>query len=235
MRSSISTEHERAFAEVKRLSSAGLEGPELLRRVAERLRRAVPFDAYCASTTDPATNLMTHGLADGFGVEDDGESGNVFLDRIYFEEDLYQTSAMVREGRPVQLLSESTGGKPERSLRYRELLKPMGFAHELGSVFSDGGGWGGMDLIRGADAPDFMTREAALLRRVAPHVGAGLKTAALRLRADRGADPEGPEVPGVLTLDREGRVLSHTQAAERWLEDLEGIHPAWRAASPRSR
>ncbi|MBA2346054.1 MAG: helix-turn-helix transcriptional regulator, partial [Rubrobacter sp.] len=34
--------------------------------------------------------------------------------------------------------------------------------------------------------------------------------------------------PGVLTLDREGRVLSHTPAARRWLEDLEDLRPAWR-------
>ncbi len=65
MTSNVSTRHERAFAEIKRLSSAGLEGAELLRRVAHRLRRAVPFDAYCASTTDPATNLMTQGIAEG--------------------------------------------------------------------------------------------------------------------------------------------------------------------------
>jgi hypothetical protein len=35
--------YERAFSEIKRLASAGLEGPELLRRTAERLSMAVPF------------------------------------------------------------------------------------------------------------------------------------------------------------------------------------------------
>ena len=62
---------ERTFSEIKRLSSAGLEGPELLRRTAERLRRTVPFEAYCVGTLDPASNLMTYVLnGGGVGEED---------------------------------------------------------------------------------------------------------------------------------------------------------------------
>jgi len=227
MAGSVAAEHGRAFAEVRRISTAGLEGPELLRRVAEGLRRAVPFDAYCASTVDPESNLMTHGIAEGMD-EGGREEGEAFLDRIYFEEDLPQTRAMLREGRPVQLLSRSTGGSLDRSLRYRELLRPMGFAYELGSVFADGSAWGGMDLIRGADVPDFSASEVALLGRIAPHVGAGLKAAALRARAAAGRGAS--EVPGVLSLDRQGSVVSHTPAAEHWLGDLEDLHPAWRGA-----
>lgn len=230
MTTSVSIRHERAFGEVRRLAAAGLDGPELLRRVARALRRAVPFEAYCASTTDPATNLITHGIAEGFGAQGDPGAGNVFLDRIYFEEDLDQLAAMVREKRPVQLLSEATSGKLDRSLRYRELLRPQGFGHELGGAFIEGGLWGGMDLIRGSGDEDFAAREVGLVRRIAPHVGAGLKAAALRHRAV--ADLEGPDLPGVITLDRAGRVLSHTPAARRWLEDLEDLHPAWREKDP---
>lgn len=227
----VSTRQERTFSEIKRIASSRLEGPELLRRVADRLGRAIPFAAYCASTTDPATNLITHGIAEGFGDDDPGgDAGNVFLDHIYFEEDLEQTISMVRQKRPVQLLSETTGGRLDRSLRYRELLEPQGFGHELGSAFIDGGLWGGMDLMREAGDPDFTARDVSLARRVAPHVGAGLKAAALRSRT--ASEPSGPDLPGVLTLDREGRVLSHTPAARHWLEDLEDLHPAWREKDP---
>jgi DNA-binding CsgD family transcriptional regulator len=219
-------QEERAFAEVKRASSAGLEGPELLSRVARSLGSAVPFEAYCASTVDPATNLMTYGVTEGIG-EGGAEGGDVFFDRIYFEESLGRISSMLRERRLAESLSEATGGRPERSLRYSELLEPLGFAHEVSSVFAEGGGlWGAMDLIRRAGAPDFAPREVRLLNRVAPHVGAGLKAAALRSRATTAHG--GPDVPGVLTLDREGKVLSHTPAARRWLEDLQDLHPAWR-------
>jgi DNA-binding CsgD family transcriptional regulator len=229
MISNISTRHERTFAEIKRLSSAGLEGTELLRRVAQRLGHSVPFDAYCASTTDPATNLIIHGIAEGFS-DDDGEAGNVFLDRVYFKEDLDQMISMVRHKRQVRLLSETTGGRLERSLRYREILRPQGFGHELGSAFLDGSLWGGMDLMREAGSRDFTAREVELVRRVAPHVGIGLKTAALRFRAI--TDQDVPDLPGVLTLDRAGNVLSHTPAALRWLEDLEDLHPAWQDSKP---
>lgn len=233
MAGGVAVEHERAFAEVRRISSAGLGGAELLRRVAERLGRAVPFDAYCASTMDPSSTLITHGIAEGMG-DGAGEDGDVFFDRVYFEEDLNQARAMVRDGRPVQLLSQSTGGRLERSLRYRELLRPMGFAHELGSIFADGSAWGGMDLIRGADVPDFTAREVALVCRVAPHVGAGLKAAALRGGVEKSGNTRrgAPEVPGVISLDRDGKVVSHTAAAEHWLADLEDLHPAWRESAP---
>jgi DNA-binding CsgD family transcriptional regulator len=216
---------ERTFSEVKRLSAAGLEGTELLRRVAERLRRSVPFDAFCASTVDPATNLITHGIADGMG-DDDGEEGSIFFDHVYFEEDLPQYSRMLRERRQVALLSESTGGELDRSLRYRYLLKPFGFAHELGTLFIDGDAWGGMDMIRAQDTPDFGAREVRLVRRAAPHVSAGLKAATLR-RAGT-VDTATEETPGVLTIDRRGHVLSHTPSAERLLAEFEELDPFWR-------
>jgi DNA-binding CsgD family transcriptional regulator len=218
--------NERMFSEIKRLAAANLEGPELLRRVARKLRKAVPFEAYCASTVDPASRLITYGIAEGMGGEDDADSGNVYLDRIYFEEDLPVMNEMLRRRRTVQLLSETTQGALERSLRYRELLRPHGFGYELGGAFVDGNLWGGMDLIREDGNPDFDGTEAALVKRIAPHVGAGLKAAALRSRATR--EQDFPDVPGVITLDRSGSVISHTPTAEHWLRDLEDLDPQWR-------
>jgi len=217
---------ERTFSEIKRLSAANLEGPELLRRVAQRLSKAVPFEAYCASTVDPASRLITYGIAEGMGGEQDDEFGNVYLDRIYFEEDLPVMNEMLRERRTVLLLSETTGGALERSLRYRELLKPHGFGYELGGAFVDGNLWGSMDLIREEGDPDFRGAETALVKRIAPHVGAGLKAAALRSRA--ATEQDSPDVPGVLTLDRSGKIVSHTSSAEHWLWDLEDLDPLWR-------
>jgi DNA-binding CsgD family transcriptional regulator len=218
--------NDRTFSEIKRLSAANLEGPELLRRVARKLSKAVPFEAYCASTVDPASRLITYGIADGMGGDDDAEPGNVYLDRIYFEEDLPVMNEMLRRRRTVQLLSETTQGTLERSLRYRELLRPYGFGYELGGAFVDGNLWGGMDLIREEGDPDFDGSEAALVKRIAPHVGAGLKAAALRSRAT--GEQDTPDVPGVITLDRSGSVISHTRTAEHWLRDLEDLDPHWR-------
>jgi DNA-binding CsgD family transcriptional regulator len=222
-----STHHERTFVEVKRLSSAGLEGTELLRQTAERLRLAVPFEGYGIGTLDPATNLMTHFVAEGLDERSLDETTSVYLDRVYFEEDLDRIISMLRERRPVELLSEAIGGKPESKLLYREFLKPLGFAHGLGSVLTDGGSaWGALALVRGADAPDFSSRDIGLVRRLTPHVGAGLKAAVLNSRAS--VEPATEDAPGVLALDHRGHVLSHTPSVEQLLSELEELDPFWR-------
>ena len=135
---------------------------------------------------------------------------------------------MMDTHQPVALLSETTGGDLERSTRYVEYLRPLGLAHEVRGAFTSGGYlWGSMDLSRGSGSPDFEPREANLLRRIAPHLGNGLKVAALRTQTpveEGGTD----DVPGVLTLDHRGRVVQHTPAAERWLQELEDLGLGWR-------
>ncbi len=216
----------RTDSEVKRLCYLGLDGPTLLREVGERLKRAVPFEAYCASTLDPASGLITHATA----AEPWGEQeAATFLDRLYFEHDLDQITQMAQDRRPVVLLSEFTGGKLERSPRYRELIGPLGLAHEARGVFTAGGvPWGSMDLTREKGRPDFEPREIALLRRLAPHLGEGLKAAALRSRGAPVERDDVADVPGVLNLDHRGRVTQHTRAAEHWLRELEDLGPRWR-------
>ncbi|HEV2092401.1 MAG TPA: LuxR C-terminal-related transcriptional regulator [Rubrobacter sp.] len=214
---------ERTFSEVKRLCYAGrLDGPALLGEVIERLRRAVPFEAYCASTKDPASGFITHGLAEDMGGADD-----VFwsLERLYFDHHR-SVRRMVDIHQPVALISETTGGDLERSARYLEYLRPLGFEYEMRGAFTSGGYlWGSMDLVRESGSPDFGPREANLLRRIAPHLGNGLKVAALRMQTP--GQEGGTDVPGFLTLDYRGRVVQHTQAAERWLRDLEDLGPGW--------
>src|SRR5215216_2272094 len=215
---------EQAFSEVKRLCCVGrLDGLALLDEVIERLQRVVPFDAYCASTKDPASGFITHALAEEMGGADD-----IFwsLERLYFEHH-QSVRRMADTHQPVALLSETTGGDLERSARYVEYLRPLGLAHEMRGAFTSGEYlWGSMDLMRESGSPDFKPREANLLRRVAPHLGNGLKMAALRLQAP--VEEGGTDVPGVLTLDYRGRVVQDTPAAERWLRDLEDLGPGWR-------
>ncbi len=183
----------------------------------------MPFEAYCLATVDPATNLMTHRVDGGYPSEEDRIKAEPIALKSYFEEDLDRFSSMLRERRPALPLSQTTGGSLDLSFRYREYLAPLGFGHEVRGIFTDKGLWGGGYFIREAGDPDFTGDELALLKRAAPYVGAGLKAAALRSRA--ATDPAADDVPGVLTLDGSGRVVSRTPSAERWLRDLRPAGP----------
>jgi hypothetical protein len=83
MVASSSLLRERCFAEAKRLCYAGLASPTLLREVAERLRRVVPFETYCAQSNDPLSGLLTYVGHDGVLGE---KEVRLFLEHVYFEE-----------------------------------------------------------------------------------------------------------------------------------------------------
>ena len=214
---------QRGFDEVKRLCYAGLDASALLRAVAARLERVAPFEAYCAQTNDPVSGLLTQVLTtEAFGDHEH----RTYLEQIYFQEDRAEQQKMVWRRIPVVRLSDVTEGHVERALRCRELTGPMGLGYEALIICAVGRKqWGGINFIRERGRPDFDPREVALLRRLAPHIGAGLQAAALRALATTTSEAE--SVPGVLVLDERGRVAQHTLAAERYLRELDDLGPDW--------
>ena len=216
---------DRVVNEAKRLCNAGLGQRTLLGEVAECLRCAVPSEAFCLSATDPSSELVTHAVADGFGGL---KGGRLFFEHIYLESDVNGYDGMSeRWSQPVMLLSEATGGRLERSLRYRELTGPLGLGFEVrGACMAGRKRWGGIELTRESGDRDFDAREIGLLRRVAPHLGAGLRASALISQASP-ADANGDNGPAVLVLDQRGKVLQYTQTAERYLEELGDLGPGW--------
>ena len=112
----------------KRLCCAGsLGGLALLGEVIERLQRVVPFKAYCASTKDPASGLITHALAEEMGGADEAA---IFFERLYFEHH-QSVRRITNTHQSVALLSETTGGDLERPTRYVEYLRPLGLTYEM--------------------------------------------------------------------------------------------------------
>jgi DNA-binding CsgD family transcriptional regulator len=214
---------DRVFTEFKRLCFSGLDELTLLKEVAARLRRAVPIDAYGAHRIDPLSGLITGAVSEGM----EGAAGTrVFLEHLYFEDDVLEFNWMARSRHPVALLSEATAANLERSLHWRESLGPAGFGYEVRGVFTANRElWGAICAVRERGRPDFNAREVALLHRIAPHLGAGLKAAVLRSQASPEANGDG--VPGVLVLDHRGVVLHYTAAAERWLRHLGDLGPGW--------
>jgi DNA-binding CsgD family transcriptional regulator len=213
---------DRVFAEVKRYCYAGLDAPTLHRHTLACLDRAVPFEGSCAHDADPVSGLTMRMHLD----PPDEESGRFFLEHVYFEDEVNDFNWMIRARQPVALLSETTGGHLERSLRYRAALAPSGFHFDLRAVYASGREhWGGVSLFRARGRRDFTARDVALVARLAPHLAAGLKTAALRAHAQ--APRASIDSPGVLVLDGHGRVVQYTSSAERWLQELDGGEPGW--------
>jgi DNA-binding CsgD family transcriptional regulator len=219
--------NERVFAEVKRLCLMGLDPTALRQQFTERLGRAVPFEGYVAFTMDPSTGLITHALAEEMGGE---KETRFFLEHVLFEDDILEFNWMMRNRLPVGLLSEATGGKLEHALRYRELISPAGFGYELRGAFSTGSTqlWGGLCLSREKGRPDFDARAVALIRRVAPHLGAGLRAATLHQELHDDQDSDNDDAAGVLVLDVWGKVVQHNAAAERRLQELGDLGARWR-------
>jgi DNA-binding CsgD family transcriptional regulator len=217
--------NERVFAEIKRLCLMGFDSTTLRQRFTERLGRAVPFEGYVAFTMDPSSGLITHALAEEMGGE---KETRFFLEHVLFEDEILEFNWMMRNRLPVGLLSEATGGKLEQALRYRELIGPTGFGYELRGAFSTGSTqlWGGLCLSREKGRPDFDARAVTFIRRVAPHLGAGLRVASLRqeLHDDQVSD----DAAGVLVLDRWGMVVQHNAAAERRLREIGDLGVGWR-------
>ncbi len=215
---------DRAFSEVRRLCYAGLDEEALLREAAERTRRAVPLEGYCMTVNDPSSGLITRAVLSDPDYEEAARDAMVL---ITFEDEVTPFVWMAKRGLAALSLSGSTGGKPERALRYRELMVPMGFEHEVRGVFAlDGELWGSVSALREPASPDFDTREVAFFRRIAPHLAAGLKTAALRSEAL--TKPQEDDSPAVLVLDRAWRAVQYTAAAERRLRELGDLGPRWR-------
>lgn len=103
------------------------------------LRKAIRFDGFCSMTVDPATMLLTSHIAhDSVRPEDVPRLGqNEFL-----EEDVNKFVVLAREPRPAAVLTDATGNLPERSPRYRDILRPKGFRDELRFTLLDDGASG---------------------------------------------------------------------------------------------
>ncbi len=215
---------DRVFAEVKRLCYLGLDTATLRQRVLEQLRRVVSFEGYVAFTFDPSSGLITHALVEAMGDE---RGTRFFLEHVCFEDNVLEFNWMARNRLSVGLLSEATGGRLDLALRYRELIGPAGFGYESRCTLTTGAElWGGLCLSREKGRPDFAAREVAFLRRVAPHMGAGLRAATLQ--QDLHEDQDSDDAAGVLVLDQWGTVVQHNAAAERRLRELGDLGARWR-------
>src|SRR5881275_1437713 len=121
---------ERVLADLERLALRAPKRAEFFDEAAARLKRAVPFDGACWHTLDPGSDLITH-----HRLQDIPDRFPVLAENEYAMQDVNKFQQLARAERKAATLSEATGGHPERSARFRDLLTPAGVGPELRSAF----------------------------------------------------------------------------------------------------
>jgi DNA-binding CsgD family transcriptional regulator len=207
---------ERMLADLERLALRAPSRAQFFDEAAARLKRAVAFDGACWQTHDPGSDLITqHRLQD---IEDHFP---VVAHNEYSVDDVNKFAQLARAERKAATMTEATGGHPERSPRFRDLLNPGGYGPELRSVFvADRSSWGSVILVRRSGQPEFEDREVELLARAS-----GLFARAVRrgLVAEACSAPaEASDAPGVIELDAAGNLIRASSSAEPLMAELSG-------------
>ena len=207
--------HRRARVRIERAADCATDVPGLFRGVAEAVRSAIPAQGWCGHTLDPATSMPTGGDAHN-GYRTDLVTR--LLEIEYIDGDVNPFNELLHREEPARSIHEATEGAPGRSARYREVVTPSGFEHELRAVFRhQGRPWGALVLMRDADQPAFGAADVRLMSQVSTSMAEAMKRVLLRGHIESSGVPEGA---GLLVIDSTGAIEIVNEAAERWLTDL---------------
>jgi DNA-binding CsgD family transcriptional regulator len=201
--------------ELVRCCYAGFDTVTLRQQVLGRLRRLVPIEAAFFATVDPATLLFTSAVA-----EDPLHTATaLFLENEFGYDDVNKFTVLADADDPVNSLDRATKGDRRSSARYAEIMALLDLGDELrAALVSKGRCWGVMCLHR-QDAPSgFTVEEVTLVRRLAPHIGEGLRRALL-VHTETGPSATA-RAPGVILLNEDLSISSMNPQAQGWLAEL---------------
>src|SRR3954454_14030102 len=216
-----------AVRRIDALTAEQLPSQRLIERVAEELRAALPVDALLMAATDPDTLLglgagVVHGMPETVCAP--------FWEYEFEVPDFNKFSDLARGPRHVADLHAATGGRPERSARWREFGTLMDTGAELRATFNAGGrGWGMLHLNRAGATRGFGQDEIAFVETVAPIVGRGLRASLI----SQPAAPVAGRGPGMAVFDCQNRLVSATPEALAWCDELESGYRLHDAAAGR--
>jgi DNA-binding CsgD family transcriptional regulator len=201
--------------EIVQLCYAGYDARALRIAVFRRLRTLIPFDACWCTTADPATLLPTGAVMEDLPTL----LIPALLANEYRVDDVNKFAHLARSRRPVNSLYAATNARPQESVRYRDILAPMGFGNEVRAVLRvDSVSWGLMCLHRERHASGFTSADLAMLAQIMPHLAVGLRSALLRNDMEVAPREEGP---GIVLLSEDLTIDGLSPAAERLLVELE--------------
>ena len=207
---------DRVLADLERLALRAPTRAHFFDEAALRLKRAVPFDGACWHTLDPGSDLITQ-----HRLQDIPDRFPILANNEYAVDDVNKFIELARAQRKAATLAEATGGHPEKSPRFRDLLSRGGYGPELRSAFvADGSTWGALILIRFDGQREFQPHEVDLLS----DASALFARAVRRGLIAEASAPEGdaPDAPGVIELDAAGDLIRASSSAEPLLAELSG-------------
>lgn len=196
---------------MEHIAASGLDDRDLRARILGLIQGCIPFDAYAFLLTDPTTSVGCSPVAEGPDL-------STLPDLIRLK---YLTPVNRWTGLPASgcaTLVQATGGRPERSLLWREYLAGFGISDTLSLVFTDRFGWWGfLDLWRRESC--FTGDEVGALAAVRPAI-------TLRLRGVQAAGfmaaeaSPGHRGPGALVLTPALTIRTQTAQTQDWLTAL---------------
>src|SRR5436305_13897677 len=191
----------RVLADLERLALRAPTRGEFFDEAALRLKRAVPFDGACWHTLDPGSDLITQ-----HRLQDLPDHFPVLANNEYAVEDFNKFGQLARAERKAATLAEATGGHPEKSPRFRELLSRAGVGPELRSAFvADGATWGALILVRRDGQPEFEDHEVELLAGASALFARAVRRGLVAEACTSTAEPT--DAPGVVELDASGSLI----------------------------
>lgn len=204
--------HARALERIVRVCAADDDPRSLRLALLGEIRRAVAFDAHTWLLTDPETEVGCAPLADVPCLPD--------LPRLIRLKYLTSVNRWTLLDGPVALLGAATGGHPERSLVWRELLAGHGVTDVASVVFRCRAGcWGFLDLWRIGTGNGFGEADAAFLTAIARPVTGALRRCLAGTFA-LAAPVEARTGPVVLVLSPELEVRAQTPETNHYLSVL---------------
>jgi GAF domain-containing protein len=193
--------------------------PILFRDAMRLAKSLVPADGWAVLTLDPATLLVTGGVHEH---TISGDAMRRWYEIEYGTDDALKLSALARELTPVAVLSDATKQELGKSQRYRDVLAPAGYQHELRAALrSMKHTWGGLFLLRATGQPNFTSEDESILRELADALGDAIRSS---LRAANVAgDPRTSRA--LLLLGPNHERIAESPSSSVWLEELQGDGP----------
>jgi DNA-binding CsgD family transcriptional regulator len=222
---------ERLIDDVDLLASRGLPRKEFFAELSPRLRNVIDNDASCWHTLDPHTRLMTSDSPDElvergvFAPDETPAAGELLVRSEYIVDDVNTFAGLAARRVPVGILDHVTRGAPERSARYRDLLRPADIPHELRAAFVIRGRvWGAVHIARRAASGPFEQRDADALAGVLGAIAGGIRAS---LRFDAARRVTGVDAPGLVVLGPRNEVELITPPARELLASMRADRPAY--------